>query len=99
MGLTSTAACASLLLAALLLSATLDCAREQDKHHRTQMQIGCDSNLAAALILELDIVADCYSVCFYSPFLIQCTLQQFSQQPCVSCSCKFYAQTAEQLQV
>ena len=32
MGLTSTAVCASFLLATLLLSATLDCARKQDTH-------------------------------------------------------------------
>ena len=42
MGLTPTVVCASFQLAALLLSATLDCARKLDKHHRTQMWLHND---------------------------------------------------------
>ncbi len=59
MGITSTSAGAGLLLAALLMSATLDCARKQSKQRiLTQM---CRSDLTLFDLIKLQNALFCYT--------------------------------------
>ena len=59
MGITSTSAGAGLLLAALLMSATLDCARKQGKQRiLTQM---CRSDLTLFDLIKMQNALFCYT--------------------------------------